>query len=58
MPQLIRKPKTAHSPTLETILMVEEAIKNAKEVIRHAVSGMLPKNKMRDERMKRLMIKN
>ena len=33
MPQLIRKPKTAHSPTLETILMVEEAIKNAKEVI-------------------------
>ncbi len=30
--------------------------KNAKEVIRHAVSGMLPKNKMRDPRLARLYI--
>ena len=33
MPQLIRKSNIAHSPTLDTILMVEEAIKNEKGVI-------------------------
>ncbi|MEK6967520.1 MAG: hypothetical protein AABX51_02735 [Nanoarchaeota archaeon] len=33
MPQLIKKPKIAHSPTLDTILMVEETIKKAKGVI-------------------------
>ncbi len=30
--------------------------KNPKEIIRHAVSGMLPKNKHRKERLKRLFI--
>ncbi len=30
--------------------------KDPTEVIRHAVSGMLPKNKLRDERLKRLFI--
>lgn len=29
---------------------------NPGEIIRHAVSGMLPKNKFRDERLKRLFI--
>lgn len=30
--------------------------KNSKELIRHAISGMLPKNKHRKERLKRLFI--
>jgi large subunit ribosomal protein L13 len=30
--------------------------RNPKEIIRHAVSGMLPKNKMRDPRLARLYI--
>lgn len=30
--------------------------KNPKEIIRHAVSGMLPKNKLRDRRLTRLFI--
>ena len=30
--------------------------KDPTEVIRHAVSGMLPKNKLRDERLKRLFV--
>ncbi|PIN76027.1 hypothetical protein COV18_01225 [Candidatus Woesearchaeota archaeon CG10_big_fil_rev_8_21_14_0_10_37_12] len=32
MPQLLKKPET-HSPTLDTILMVENVIKEAKEVL-------------------------
>lgn len=30
--------------------------KNPQEIIRHAVSGMLPKNKLRKERLKRLYV--
>ena len=30
--------------------------KNPGEIIRHAVSGMLPKNKLRDKRLSRLFI--
>ncbi len=30
--------------------------KNPAEIIKHAVSGMLPKNKLRDQRLKRLYI--
>jgi large subunit ribosomal protein L13 len=39
-----------------TVTFKEMMKKNAKEVIRHAVSGMLPKNKMRDPRLARLYI--
>lgn len=31
-------------------------VKNSQEIIRHAVSGMLPKNKLRDRRLARLFI--
>lgn len=34
MEQILEKP--AHSPTLDTVLMVEETIRNAKEVIKIA----------------------
>ena len=33
MPQLLERSKAAHSPTLDTILMVEETIHKAKQVI-------------------------
>ena len=33
MPQLLKRPKTLHSPTLETVQMAEEAIRKAKQVI-------------------------
>ena len=33
MPQLIHRSREAHSPTLDTVLMVEETIKSAKEVV-------------------------
>lgn len=33
MPQLIRKKGQLHSPTLDTVLMVEDTIKNSKEVV-------------------------
>jgi len=36
MPQLLENPKFLHSPTLDTVQMVEDTIKEAKEVIRVA----------------------
>ena len=33
MPQLLKPQKTAHSPTLETVQMVEDIIRKAKQVI-------------------------
>ena len=33
MPSLIHKSKDTHSPTLETMMMVEETIRKAKEVL-------------------------
>jgi predicted transcriptional regulator of viral defense system len=33
MSQLLEYPKAEHSPTLETVLMVEETIRKAKQVI-------------------------
>jgi hypothetical protein len=33
MPQLLEQPKAEHSPTLQTVQMVENTIKEAKEVI-------------------------
>lgn len=41
---------------LKTVAFKEMIKRNPKEVIRHAVSGMLPKNKMRDPRLARLYI--
>ena len=37
MPSLIHKPIEVHSPTLETVLMVEETVRKAKEVLTLAV---------------------
>lgn len=33
MPQLLEHPKLAHSPTLDTVQMVEDAIREAKQVM-------------------------
>jgi len=33
MPSLIHKQRDMHSPTLDTVLMVEEAVRKAKEVL-------------------------
>ncbi len=33
MPLLVKKSETVHSPTLDTVQMAEDTIKNAKEVI-------------------------
>jgi large subunit ribosomal protein L13 len=41
---------------LREISYEEMMIKNPKEIIRHGVSGMLPKNKLRDRRLARLFI--
>src|SRR3989344_1137136 len=41
---------------LKRISFAELLIKNPAEVIRHAVSGMLPKNKLRDKRLTRLHV--
>lgn len=38
------------------VTLKEMMIRNPKEVIRHAVSGMLPKTKLRDTRLSRLHI--
>ena len=36
MPQLLERPSAEHSPTLATVQMVEETIREAKQVIRIA----------------------
>lgn len=36
--------------------LAEQMIKDPREVIKHAVAGMLPKNKLRDRRLARLKI--
>lgn len=41
---------------LKTTSLKELRKKNPEEIIRHAVSGMLPKNKLRDRRLSRLFI--
>jgi len=41
---------------LRKITYAEMMIRNPKEIIRHGVSGMLPKNKLRDRRLARLFI--
>lgn len=33
MPQVLKRPKTLHSPTLETVQMTEETIRKAKQVL-------------------------
>lgn len=40
----------------KTIKLGQALIRNPQQVVRHAVSGMLPKNKLRDVRLSRLHI--
>lgn len=49
---------TAHPGGLRTTLMKTVWAKDPGDVLRRAVSRMLPKNRLRDDRMKRLSIKN
>ncbi|KIY62837.1 60S ribosomal protein L23 [Cylindrobasidium torrendii FP15055 ss-10] len=41
---------------LKEVVYKDMMIKKPEEIIRHAVSGMLPKNKLRDRRLERLRI--
>lgn len=47
---------TGYLGHLKTSTYKELKEKNPEEIIRHAVSGMLPKNKLRDDFMKRLKV--
>lgn len=49
---------TTHGQGLRTVGMKALWTKDPSEVFRRAVSRMLPKNKFRNERMKRLIVKN
>lgn len=49
---------TTHGQGLRTVGLKALWTKDPSEVLRRAVSRMLPKNKFRNERMKRLIIKN
>jgi len=47
MKQILRKKKLAHSPTLNTVLMVEDTLRNAGEIITLAeLKRRLPKKVM------------
>ncbi len=41
---------------IKEITLADQMIKNPAKVIEHAVAGMIPKNKLVDERMKRLKV--
>lgn len=41
---------------IKEVSLANQMLKDPTEVIRHAVAGMLPKNKLTDERLKRLKI--
>jgi len=49
---------SGYAQGLKTETMKEVFEKNPSEVIRRSISRMLPKNKLRNERMKRLTVKN
>ncbi len=50
---------TGHPGGLRTQTLAEfKTKKGIEEVIRHTVDGMIPRNKLRKDRMKRLIIKN
>lgn len=49
---------TTHPGGLKNTAMKQLFVENAGEVLRHAVSRMLPKNRLRDDRLKRLTVKN
>lgn len=48
---------TMHPGGLKTKSMKSVFIKDPGEIMRHAVAGMLPKNRRRDEFMQRLIVK-
>jgi large subunit ribosomal protein L13 len=48
---------TTHPGGLKTKKVKDVFSKNPGEVLRHAVFGMLPKNKLRDQMIKRLIVK-
>lgn len=49
---------TTHGQGLRTVGLKALWMKNPSEVLVRAVSRMLPKNKLRTERLKRLLVKN
>jgi len=47
---------TGHPGGFRELTFTQVAAKDPTEIIRHSVSGMLPKNKLRDPRLKRLKL--
>ncbi len=47
---------TGYPGGIKEISLEAQMAKDSTQVIEHAVSGMLPKNKLRDERLKRLKV--
>lgn len=58
MDQKLYQHHTGYASGLRTMKLKTLWAKDASEVLRRSVSRMLPKNKLRNERMKRLTIKN
>jgi large subunit ribosomal protein L13 len=56
--QKIYRHHTGFPGGLKEIALKDQLIKDPKEIILHAVTGMLPKNKLRDQRLSRLKIFN
>lgn len=47
---------SGHPGNLKTASLKEELAKNSTDVVKHAVAGMLPKNKLQKERLARLKV--
>ncbi|KAJ7598929.1 50S ribosomal protein L13 [Mycena floridula] len=54
--QFMYRKHTMYPGGLQEVVYKDMMVKKPEEIIRHAVSGMLPKNKLRDRRMERLRI--
>jgi large subunit ribosomal protein L13 len=54
--QLVYRKHSMYAGGLKEIPYKDMMARNPDEIIRHAVSGMLPKNKLRDRRLERLKI--
>lgn len=58
MDQKVYRSHSGYPGGLKEVLLKKLWSKNPSEILRRAVSRMLPKNKLRNERLKRLQIKN
>jgi len=56
--QKVYQHHTGYLGHLKTVTAKELMVKNPAQILQNAVYGMLPKNKLRDQLMKNLIIKN